>query len=236
MEILPVSHETVFGRGGKEREKLTRVDLMTLYVSQCDGTVGGPINNDTVPYPLRDWAPKAPQYLSQSSKTSSAAIFTTGPSAVVTLTGVAPATGSPTSSTDNGEATVLDDATSTTSRATGAASRASTTQDGSKPVLSVAAIIGIAVGGAVLLALVVGLIAWILRRRKRKHYPRAVSPPGYQATDVKEGYDKPELDSQVMGYQYSKAYVAAPTPAPVVYAELDGGGRGSTVGELPGRS
>jgi len=212
------------------------IDLITLYVSQCDGTVGGPINNETVPYPLNDWAPLAPQYLSQSSKTSSATSSNASPS-VVTSTGVAPTTtGGSTSRTSEGEATVLNDATSMTSQATEAASPASTTRYGLKPVLSVAATIGIAVGGAVLLALVVGLVAWILRRRKRIHFPRAVSPPSYQAADVKEGYDKPELDGQVMGYQYSKADAVAPAQSPVVFAELDGGGRSSLVRKLPVRS
>lgn len=210
---------------------------MTLYVSQCDGTVGGPINNETVPYPLRDWAPKAPQCLSLSSKVSSATIFTSNPSAVVTLTDVVHiTTGSSSSSTNGNDATVLKNTVSTSSRATETAVPVSTSQDDSGSVWSVAAIIGVAVGGAVLLALVVSLVAWILRFRRRNQFPRAVSPPMYQATDTKEDYDKPELDGQAMGYQYSKADVAAPAQATVVYAELDGGRRGSTIGELPGRS
>ncbi|KAF3045801.1 hypothetical protein E8E11_008563 [Didymella keratinophila] len=108
-------------------------------------------------------------------------------------------------------------------------------QEEPKPALSVAAIIGFSVGGAVLLALVVGLVAWILRRRKRNQFPRAVSPPFYEVTDVKKGCDKPELDGQVMGYQYSKAEVDAPAQPPIVYAELDGGSRSVPVQELSGR-
>lgn len=207
---------------------------MTLYVSQCAGTVGGPINNKTVPYPLRDWAPKAPQYLPQSSTAPSS---TATSQSVATLTGVAPTTiGSSTSRTNGNEATVLDDSTSATSRASGTASSAPGSQEGPKPALSVAEIIGVAVGGAVLLALNVGLVAWILRRRKRNRFPGAVSPPSYQAADTKEGYDKPELDGQVLAYQYSKPEVAVPAQSSVVYAELDGGGRSSPVRELPGQS
>jgi hypothetical protein len=204
---------------------------MTLYVSQCDSTVGGPINNDTVPYPLRDWAPNAPKYSFQSSATPSS---TATSQSVATLTGVVPTMTSTTiSSTGDGEATVLDDTTSTSSRASSTAATSPSTEGDAKPALSIAAIIGIAVGGAVLLALIVGLVACVLRRRKRKQLPIAISPPSYEAADTKEAYNKPELDGQVMEYQYSKANAAAPAHSPVVYVELEGDGRSSPVKELP---
>jgi hypothetical protein len=204
---------------------------MTLYVSQCDSTVGGPINNDTVPYPLRDWAPKAPKYSFQSSATPSS---TATSQSVATLTGVVPTMTSTTiSSTGDGEATVLDDTTSTSSRASSTAATSPSTEGDAKPALSIAAIIGIAVGGAVLLALIVGLVACVLRRRKRKQLPIAISPPSYEAADTKEAYNKPELDGQVMEYQYSKADAAAPAHSPVVCVELEGDGRSSPVKELP---
>lgn len=88
-----------------------------------------------------------------------------------------------------------------------------------------------------LLALIVGLVACILRHRKRKQLPIAISSPSYEAVDSKESYDKPELDGQVMVYQYSKVDAAAPAHPPVVYAELDGGDcRSNPVRELPERS
>lgn len=210
------------------------LDLMTLYVSQCDGAVGGPINNVTVQYPLRDWAPKAPQYLSQSSTSASGTVTS---QSVATLTGVMSATTSNTTSrTGDSEATVLDVTASTTLQATGTVSPAPLLQEVPESTLSVAAIVGIAVGGAVLLALIVGLVACILRRRKREQPPTAVSPPSYETADTQETYGKPELDGQVMAYQYSKTDAAAPVQRTNVYAELDGGARSSPVGELPGRS
>lgn len=216
-----------------------RVDLMLLYVAQCDGTVGGPLNNDTVPYPLRDWAPKAPQYLSQSTAASSTATSSESQS-VATLTGVvAPTTaanpGSTTVSTQKSDATVLDDAISTSSRTSSTAASASETQDKSTPALSVAAMIGIAVGGTVLLALIVGLTAYILRRRRRREHAVPVSPQSYEAAESEGVYDKPELDGRVLVYQHSKAGVDVPVHPPVEYAELGGDGPVRLARELPDR-
>lgn len=155
----------------------------------------------------------------------------------MTLTGVAPTTiGSSANETEHNEAIVLDDTTPAISRATGPVASTPGFQRDPKPILSVAAISGAAVGGAVLLTLIVGLVAWILRRHKRNIIPRAVSRPSYQAADTKESYYKPELDSHVLAYQYSKAEVAAPAQSPVVYVELDGSGRSSHVRELSRRS
>ncbi|KAF1925855.1 uncharacterized protein M421DRAFT_7618 [Didymella exigua CBS 183.55] len=214
-------------------------NLMLLYVAQCDDTVGGPLNNDTVPYPLRDWAPKAPQYLSQSSNSPLDTVTSSESRPVATLTGVSPTAiaslGSTTVSTNDSDATVLDDKASSSSFAIGPASATPIVQDISKPALSVAAIIGVAVGGAVLLALVIGFVAFVLRHRKRKQLSTSVSPPSCEGVDTKEGYDKPELDGQVRAYQYSKTDVGAPARMPVVYAELDDGRSASTARELPDR-
>ncbi|KAJ4367966.1 hypothetical protein N0V86_009807 [Didymella sp. IMI 355093] len=182
--------------------RLISADLMVLYVAQCDGTVGGPLNNDTVPYPLRDWAPKAPQHLSQSPAASSSATTKSEIKSVETLTGIASLTTkapeSTTISANGSEATVFDHTTSASSQATGTMSLAPTIQGKSRTALNVAAIVGVAIGGAVLLALIVGLVAWILRHRRRNKLPIAVSPPNYEPADSKEGYDKPELDGQTV--------------------------------------
>ncbi|KAJ8114501.1 hypothetical protein OPT61_g3637 [Boeremia exigua] len=193
-------------------------NLMLLFTAQCEGTVGGPLNNDTVPYPLRDWAPK--NTATGSTETPNTATLTSNePTA---------SAGSATT-TDESKATALDDV-SLSSDATSTATSAPSTQDDPKPALSKGAIIGIAVGGTFLLALIISLVAFLLRRRKRREpspviqLPTVQPPPGYEGVDKKDGYDKPELDGQVLAYQYSKSSAGAPTDAPTLYAELDGGG------------
>ena len=63
-----------------------------------------------------------------------------------------------------------------------------------------------------------------------------MSPPSHEAADSKEGYEKPELDGQVLRYQYSEVGAGASMGAPVVYAELDGGSHVSPIRGLAGRS
>ena len=208
---------------------------MLLFTAQCAGTVGGPLTNDTVPEPLRDWMPKN----TFTSTTTPASTATLGASQfVATLTGVASAgittagiTSLSSDTISDSKATFLHDEASSASRATGTAFSAPTQED-SKPALNVAAIIGIAVGGTVLLALIIGLVTFFLRRHKRKESAQLVLPPSYESADNKEGYEKPELDGQALGYQYAEVGVGAPT----VYAELDGGSSMSPVRELAGRS
>lgn len=55
-------------------------------------------------------------------------------------------------------------------------------------------------------------------------------------TTSKAGARSVAAKGRTVAYQYSKAEVAVPAQLPVVYAELDGGGRSSPVRELPGRS
>lgn len=205
-------------------------DLMLLFMAQCEGTINGPMTNDTVTGTLGDWLPRT-----TFSSISSASM--------ATLTGVAPiaipGTSSPTSqtiATGDSRATVRDYDTASSSRTTSTASSASAPQDGSGPALNVETIVGIGVGGTVLLALVIGLVAFFMRRRKRKEPTRSVSPPGYEPTDNKEGYQKPELDGHALQYQYSEAGTDAPIGSLMVYAELDGDSPVSPVKELPGRS
>lgn len=104
-----------------------------------------------------------------------------------------------------------------TSQETSPASSAPTTDRPDKPALSTAATAGIAVGGTVLLALVVGAAFFFMHRRKQNKSTKPSSPPIYEPT--KAAYDKPELDGQALGHHYSELDVGTP----VEYAELDAG-------------
>jgi hypothetical protein len=197
--------------------------LMETFVAQCEGEVGGPLTNETVPAPLKDWLPKtvtltgvAPAVTSTSSSTSDSALR----SSTTSLISIATAT------SDN-TASVLDGQFSSSSRAASTASSAPATHDASQPSLSLAAIIGVAIGGALLLALIVGLICFLVRRRKRKEPKRSVSPPIYEPAAEKQMYDKPEPDGQAMEHPFSAIGVCAP----VLYAELDAGSPVSPVRE-----
>ena len=201
----------VLGKAG-----LTRADLMLLFMAQCEGTLGGPLTNDTVATPLNDWIPRTPM--------------------PTTSLGVATETATATGTTEvesGSEATVLDDGALSTPRASSIASSTSASPDNTEPSLNVTAIIGIAIGGVALLALVVGVVTFILRRRRRKALPRAESPPVYKPTDSKDRYEKPELDGQALTYDCAEDDAGMHGAAPVVYAELDGGSPVSAVGELP---
>lgn len=188
---------------------LMDLDLLAKYTDACAGTVGGPLNNETVPPPLRDYASKV-------THGSTATLLSTTSESTATSTETGPQEVSKEASTSvPGEL----------SSASTASSEASAS-DESKSALNVAAIIGIAVGGAALLFLVIGLSIFYLRRRKRKGLGRK-SPPAYEPVGAKDVYDKPELDGQAVTYRYSES--EAPTPGGtsdelhVGYAELDGG-------------
>ena len=217
-------------------EGLMISDLMGNFTEQCEGTVGGPLTKDTVPLPLRDWMPKDKVRGTATSVvtlSASAATLIRIISTETTMTGSTPVSAETTAPTMDSAVTVLDDkASSSSSRATN--SSAPTIGTDSTLPLNVAAIIGIAVGGTILLVLIVGLIAFFLRHRKRRELPRAESPPVYEPTDRKNGHEKPELDGQALGYQCSKVDASVHGSAPVVYVELDDMGHVSLVGELAG--
>lgn len=100
----------------------------------------------------------------------------------------------------------------------------------SEPVFTTAAIAGIAVGGTLLLALVVGLTLLFLRRRKHSQvepYQRSMSPPIYKHGFDKVATEKVELGGQPLEHQYSEGGLRAP----VKYAELDAGSPVSPVRE-----
>ncbi|KAH6644431.1 hypothetical protein C7974DRAFT_20834 [Boeremia exigua] len=206
-------------------------NLMMLFVAQCDGTVGGPLTNNTVPYPLRDWVPMT------TATTSTAA----GSSATSSIATVTEATlGSTSVTVSDSKATALDEDIASSSRATSTSSPASTTQGDPKPVMNVAAIIGVAVGGTVLLILSIGLVAFLLRRRRRGEPSPSDAPPYYNATDSQEkAHDKPELDGQAMAHEQPKIgageSVVTPVHVPVEYAELDSGNPVRPVSELASR-
>ncbi|XPS69056.1 hypothetical protein M3J09_001337 [Ascochyta lentis] len=203
---------------------LTRIALMAIFTLQCEGTVGGPLTNDTVPLPLRDYAVK------NTVKTTATPVVSRSSSqSVATLTGV-PSTGTAsaaveslsldtTATTNDNVATVLGDGGSSTMHTADTASSSSSTSQSDTPVLSTATIAGIAVGGTVLLALIVCVVFFFLRRHKRKKSANSISPPAYEPTDEKHEYVKPELDGQALEHHYSDLDVAAP----VEYAELDTG-------------
>lgn len=190
---------------------------MLLYIAQCEDTVGGPLNNDTVPYPLRDWVPKV-----------------TAKSSIV-------ASKTATSSADT--STVTSTPTSLSLHEPSSFSSASATQEDSKSILSIAAIVGIAVGGTAVLFLIIGSVAFFLQRRKHRRLSTTIPPPNYEVNDSKEGYDvtsKPELDGQVLAYQPFTAGSSVIITTPVDYVELDGDGAAvspvSPIGEPVGRS
>lgn len=201
---------------------------MLLFMSQCEGTINGPMTNDTATGTLGDWLPKATSYTPTTSRI------------VATLTGV-PTSAITESSSSSSQMitssdkrdTVLSSQSPSSSQTISAESAAPKTQD-SKPVLNVAAIIGVAVGGAVLLALVTGLIAFFLRRRKRDQPTESIPQlSNYDNNDNKERYDKPELDGQELQYRCSEIDTVGPISSPVVYAELDGNSPMDLARELP---
>ncbi|KAJ4339280.1 hypothetical protein N0V95_007833 [Ascochyta clinopodiicola] len=198
---------------------------MAIYTLLCEGTAGGPLNNDTVPLPLRDYAVK-----NTLKATATPSVSRPGSQSFATSTGtVSAGTGtlgfgslsSDTAATASGSAaTILDDKASSASRAANTASSSNTTSEVDQPVLSTAAIAGIAVGGTVLLALLIGAAFFILRRHKRNKSAKMALPPVYEPVDEKLAYGKPELDGQVLQHQYSEMG----TGAPMEYAELDAEG------------
>jgi hypothetical protein len=200
---------------------------MLLFTAQCDGTVGGPLTKQSVPYPLRDWMPKdTPKSSVLSSTTATSTANRTAIDLVSTGTaGPRPANSEGT--TSDSQATILDDQSDSSSHSTATVTSVPADRYRSKPVLNIATIIGIAIGGTVLLAFVVGLVAFILRRRKRKQVSTLVALP----TGSREVYTKAELDGNMVAYYDTKCGEGAPANTPVVYAELDGG---SPVKELPG--
>ncbi|KAL1602189.1 hypothetical protein SLS59_004876 [Nothophoma quercina] len=191
-------------------------NLMLLFMAQCEGTLGSPLTNDTVATPLNDWIPRTPM--------------------PTTSLGIATETATATGTTEvesGSDATVLDDGVLSTPRASSIASSTPASPDNTEPSLNVTAIIGIAIGGVALLALVVGVVTLILRHRRREALPRAESPPVYKPTDSKDRYEKPELDGQALTYDCAEDDAGMHGAAPVMYAELDGGSPVSVVGELP---
>ena len=199
--------------------KMTKADLMQLFTAQCDGTVGGPLTKQSVPYPLRDWMPKdTPKSTVLSSTTATSTANRTAIDVVSTGTaGPRPANSAGT--TSDSKATILNDKSGSYSHSTATTTPVPAERYGSKPVLNVATIIGIAIGGTLLLAFVVGLVAFILRRRKRKQVSTPVAmPPG-----SREAYTKAELDGNMVAYYDTKCGEGAPANTSVVYAELDGG-------------
>jgi hypothetical protein len=206
---------------------MTKTDLMLLFTAQCDGTVGGPLTKQSVPYPLRDWMPKdTPKSSVLSSTTATSTANRTAIDLVSTGTaGPRPANSEGT--TSDSKATILDDKSDSPSHSTATVTPVPADRYRSKLVLNIATIIGIAIGGTVLLAFVVGLVAFILRRRKRKQVSTLVAlPPG-----SREVYTKSELDGNMVAYCDTKCGEGAPANTSVVYAELDGG---SPVKELTG--
>jgi hypothetical protein len=206
--------------------ELTIPGLMLLFSTQCDGTVGGPLNNNTVPTSLREYAPidTPKSTVLSSTVTSTANRIATD----VVSTGTAdPIPANTAGTTSDSKATILNDKSGSSSRSTASTSPLPADHDGSKPGLNIATIIGIAIGGTLLLAFVVGLVAFILRRRKRKQVSTPVAmPPG-----SREVYTKAELDGNMVAYYDTKCGEDAPANTSVVYAELDGG---SHVKELAG--
>jgi hypothetical protein len=206
---------------------MTKTDLMLLFTAQCYGTVGGPLTKQSVPYPLRDWMPKdTPKSSVLSSTTATSTANRTAIDLVSTGTaGPRPANSEGT--TSDSKATILDDKSDSPSHSTATVTPVPADRYRSKLVLNIATIIGIAIGGTVLLAFVVGLVAFILRRRKRKQVSTLVAlPPG-----SREVYTKSELDGNMVAYCDTKCGEGAPANTSVVYAELDGG---SPVKELAG--
>jgi hypothetical protein len=200
---------------------------MLLFTAQCDGTVGGPLTKQSVSYPLRDWMPKdTPKSSVLSSTTATSTANRTAIDLVSTGTaGPRPANSEGT--TSDSKATILDDKSDSPSHSTATVTPVPADRYRSKLVLNIATIIGIAIGGTVLLAFVVGLVAFILRRRKRKQVSTLVAlPPG-----SREVYTKAELDGNMVAYCDTKCGEGAPANTSVVYAELDGG---SPVKELAG--
>lgn len=200
------------------------VDLMLLFISQCEGTKGGPLNNNTVPYPLRDWVPtNKPKSTSTPFSTSTS---TSSPS-VISSTGKDPehtllSADAITTASDS-RVTRLNDPISSHIVSTPTTSPEAAFK--SEPALSIAAIAGIAVGCTVLLALLIGSIVLVLRRRK----PKEIKEPD---TCTPEEYNKPELDGHMLTYHDTKSSGDAQMNASVVYAELDGGDH--SVKELAG--
>ncbi|KAF1354142.1 hypothetical protein EJ07DRAFT_158758 [Lizonia empirigonia] len=183
------------------------------------GTKGGPLTNESVPAPLNDYLPKTTLRSSTlSSSTASPAIQT-----VATLTGIkttdASSLESALLSTDMTASTA-----SSSSQSSSAASSVPAPSNDPKSGMSVAAIAGVAVGGAVLLAIFIGIAIFFIRRRKRRQSSESTSPPAYEPAGSKQVYDKPELDGHALEYRYAEVDGSMP----VGYAELDAGGPCST--------
>lgn len=203
------------------------IDLMKIFSAQCEGTVGGPLTNETVPPPLKDWMPPS----TATATSISSAVASSAPAvSLSTSQSVASVTVTKTSATDR-TANVLDDKSSASSQATNTAISSS---GNAKPALSIGAIIGVVIGGLVLLALIIGLAFFFLRRRKRSNISRPISPPSYDLTAGKVVYDKPELDGQALEYRYSAVDGGATIDQPMEYAELDAGSPTNPVRELAG--
>ena len=192
---------------------------MLLFTAQCDGTVGGPLTKQSVPYPLRDWMPKDTPKSSVLSSTT--ATSTANKTAIeVASTGMAgPRPANSEGITSDSKATILNDKSGLSLHSTATATPVPADRYGSKPVLNVATIIGISIGGTLLIVFVVGLVAFILRRRKRKQ----VSTPALMPPESREVYTKAELDGNMVAYYVTKGDEGAPANTSVVYAELDGG-------------
>jgi hypothetical protein len=95
-------------------------------------------------------------------------------------------------------------------------------QDESKSALSTSAIAGVAVGGILALALIGGIVFFLLSRRKRNSRP--LSPHVYAPDSGKMAREKAGLD---------EPYSGVGVGGPVGFAELDGASPVSPVMEAP---
>jgi len=118
---------------------------------------------------------------------------------------------------------------SQTSSTSAAHKPTSSAADNSEPVLSTAAIAGVAVGGTCLLTIAFGAVFLILRRQKRKQpdEPRSMSPPIDWPDTGKVAYERVELAGREVEPQSPMSGVDV--PAGVV--ELDGSSPVSPVWE-----
>jgi hypothetical protein len=204
---------------------MTKVGFMLLFTAQCDGCIGGPLNNETVPYPLGIYTPKNTLKSAVLPSTTATSVASRSAAADVVSTGTADSRPANAASIINdGNATILDDKSGHSSHNTATVTPLPADHDSSKPGLNIAAIVGIASGGTVLLTFVVVLVAFILRRRKRKQVPTSTPP------ESREVHTKAELDGNMVAYYDTKCGEGAHIDTSV-HAELDGG---SLVTELAG--
>ncbi|KAF3011178.1 hypothetical protein E8E13_011564 [Curvularia kusanoi] len=198
-------------------------NLMLLFATQCQGTVGGPLTNDTVPLPLRDWAPT----ITPTPVMITSVITREGPAATPTV--------KPEVTSSNNKATFLNNESQSSAYSTTTITPLSMHHNKSESALKVSEIIGISIAILSLLALAVGLVTFILCRRRRKGTLTPDVTTYAAAAEIKEEGGVSELEGTMLAYTGGKSGAYAAVSTPVVYTELDGANPVSPPKELTGQ-